>query len=98
MAGRRKRSESPYRDAATALAKEIRSRRIRLGWTQQTLATRADLAYGTVRAIERGTVTEPGLFTINSIAEAFGARLDELLTDTQSPEGEGAMHEDPNGR
>lgn len=94
MVGRRKRSESLYRDAAATLAAEIRSRRIGLGWTQQTLATRAEIAYGTVRAIETGIVTEPGVFTISSIAGAFGVRLDDLLADTRSAEAEGTARAD----
>lgn len=84
MAGRRKRADSPHLGAATALAATIRARRLELGWSQQKLADRAGIAYGTLRAVESGTVTEPGLFTIRSIADALGSRLDELLVPNEA--------------
>ena len=89
MVGRRKRSESPHLAAASALSATIRTRRVALGWSQQRLADRAGIAYGTVRAVERCAVTEPGLFTIRSIADALGCRLDDLLTsDDAHPDGD----------
>ena len=88
MAGRRKRSESPHLAAASALSAAIRTRRTALGWSQQRLAERASIAYGTVRAVERCAVTEPGLFTIRSIADALGCRLDDLL-DSDDAEARG---------
>ena len=84
MAGRRKRRDSPHLAAAGVLASEIRRRRTALGWSQQKLAGQAGLAYGTIRAIERGAVTEPGLFTVRSIADAFGSKVDELLGEASN--------------
>lgn len=67
--------------AAAALAIHIRQRRTARGWSQQKLAEAAAVAYGTVRAIESGAVTEPGVFTVSSIAEALGLGVDDLLSD-----------------
>ena len=50
-------------------------------WSQQKLAERAGLAYGTVRAIETGAVVEPGVFTIDAIAQVLDVTITELLQD-----------------
>jgi|SRR5665647_155183 len=82
MVGRRKRCDSPHAAAAEALAREIRRRRTARDWSQQRLAGEAGLSYGTIRAIERGAVTEPGFFTVRSIADAFGSSIDDLLSES----------------
>ncbi|MFF1531375.1 helix-turn-helix transcriptional regulator [Cellulomonas sp. NPDC058312] len=79
MVGRLPRDASPHLDAARRLADAIRARRIDLDLTQQAVAERAGVAYGTVRAIERRAVVDPGVFTISSIARALDTTVDELL-------------------
>ena len=81
MPGRRRKADSPYLEAAARLARNVRSARAERGWSQQKLAERAGLAYGTVRAIETGAVVEPGVFTIDAIAQVLDVTITELLQD-----------------
>lgn len=49
------------------------------GWTQETLAERADLAVDTITRLERGRFS-PTLGTLNKLATALGVGLPDLLT------------------
>lgn len=79
MVGRLSREASPHREAADRLGQAIRLRRLSLQLSQQAVADRAGVAYGTIRAIERKAVVDPGVFTISSIASALDVTVDELL-------------------
>jgi FMN phosphatase YigB (HAD superfamily) len=49
------------------------------GLTQQMLCQKANLSYSTLAKIERGAIKSPSIFTIQSIADALGTSLDELI-------------------
>ncbi|WP_442811437.1 helix-turn-helix domain-containing protein [Streptosporangium sp. NBC_01756] len=77
--GRRKRAESRYVEQAARLGPKLRELRLERGYTQQQLATSAEIALSTLRKIETAAVVEPGYFTILSLLKALGARVEDLM-------------------
>jgi HAD superfamily hydrolase (TIGR01509 family) len=61
------------------LGKRLQAARLAAGFTQQQLCQRANLSYSTLTKIERGAIKSPSIFTIQSLAQALGSGLDELL-------------------
>lgn len=61
------------------LGKQLQQVRQSAGLTQQQLCQKTGLSYSTLAKIERGAIKSPSVFTVNSIAEAVGVSLDELL-------------------
>jgi 8-oxo-dGTP diphosphatase/putative hydrolase of the HAD superfamily len=61
------------------LGRRLQEVRVHAGLTQQALCQKAQLSYSTLTKIERGAIKSPSIFTIQSIAEALGVGLDELL-------------------
>jgi transcriptional regulator with XRE-family HTH domain len=78
--GRRKRADSRYLEQAQRLSAGLRSLRERRGMSQEELAARAELSVATVRKIEKGTVVEPGYFTVLALLGALGAGAEDLAT------------------
>lgn len=71
-------------DEAEHLGKRLQKARAAAGLTQQSLCQRAKLSYSTLTKIERGAIKSPSIFTIQSVAEALGLGLDELMGDSRS--------------
>src|SRR4051812_35007349 len=67
------------------LGKHLQEARQKAGLTQQQLCHKANLSFSTLAKIERGAIKSPSIFTIQSIAQALGLGLDELLGATVSP-------------
>lgn len=63
-----------------AIGARIRSKRKKLGMTQQQLAEAADLSDTNISHIERGA-TKLSLPSLIAVSNALGATADELLTD-----------------
>jgi FMN phosphatase YigB (HAD superfamily)/DNA-binding XRE family transcriptional regulator len=61
------------------LGKRLQLARQTAGLTQQALCHKANLSYSTLTKIERGAIKAPSIFTIQSIGEALGVGLDELM-------------------
>jgi FMN phosphatase YigB (HAD superfamily) len=61
------------------LGKQLQAARQAGGLTQQQLCQRANLSFSTLTKIERGAIKSPSIFTIQSIADALGVGLDELV-------------------
>lgn len=61
------------------LGKVLQRARQRAGLTQQQLCQQSGLSYSTLAKIERGAIKAPSIFTIQSIADALGTDLNELL-------------------
>jgi FMN phosphatase YigB (HAD superfamily)/DNA-binding XRE family transcriptional regulator len=61
------------------LGKRIQTFRRQAGLTQQSLCQRANISYSTLTKIERGAIKSPSIFTVESIADAIGVGLDNLL-------------------
>lgn len=61
------------------LGKRLQKARQDAGLTQQQLCQRADLSFSTLTKIERGAIKAPSIFTIQSIADAIGLSLDNLV-------------------
>jgi FMN phosphatase YigB (HAD superfamily) len=61
------------------LGKQLQAARQAGGLTQQQLCQRANLSFSTLTKIERGAIKSPSIFTIQSIANALGVGLDELI-------------------
>ena len=65
--------------SAMALGKRLQKIRQAAGLTQQGLCQKAGLSYSTLAKIERGAIRSPSVFTIQTIAEALGVSLDEII-------------------
>lgn len=76
--GRMKRANSRYKEQAECLAVRLREIREEHSLSQEKLAARAGVSVATIRKIEKGTVVEPGFFTVLSITEALGVTADDL--------------------
>jgi transcriptional regulator with XRE-family HTH domain len=63
----------------SALAAVIRAERARRRWSEQDLADRADIPYGTLRKYLSATPRPIDLSQLSRIAAAFGMRLSELV-------------------
>lgn len=61
------------------LGRRLQTARLEANLTQQALCQKAGLSYSTLTKIERGAIKSPSIFTIQSIADALGVGLDELL-------------------
>lgn len=61
------------------LGARLQAARLRAGLTQQSLCQRAGLSYSTLTKIERGAIKSPSIFTIQSITDALGVSLNELM-------------------
>lgn len=62
-----------------SLGKRLQVARQKAGLTQQMLCHKTNLSYSTLAKIERGAIKSPSVFTVQTIAEALGVSLDELL-------------------
>src|SRR3984957_6762731 len=86
-----------------SLGQRLQAARREAGLTQQMLCHRAGLSYSTLAKIERGAIKSPSIFTIQSIADALGTSLDELLggksskSKRQSKSGVRFVYFDVNG-
>ena len=61
------------------LGRRLQMARQAAGMTQQMLCQKAGLSYSTLTKIERGAIKSPSIFTIQSIGNALGVSLDELI-------------------
>jgi len=66
------------------LGKVLQNARKRGGLTQQQLCQQSGLSYSTLAKIERGAIKSPSIFTVQSIADALGLSLSELLGQSTS--------------
>lgn len=69
-----------------ALGVAVRAERQRLGWSQETLAEKAELARAYVTELEGGRRT-PNLATILGLASAFGMKPSKLMAMAEAPAG-----------
>lgn len=83
--GRKRREDSPYGEQAQHLAAGLRSRREGAGMTQEQLAAQARVAVATVRKIESGSVTNPGIFTVIAMLSALGAAAEDIAVLAAMP-------------
>ena len=58
--------------------------RLGAGLTQQQLCQKANISFSTLTKIERGAIKSPSIFTVQSIANAVGVSLDELVGNKPS--------------
>jgi XRE family transcriptional regulator, master regulator for biofilm formation len=63
-----------------SLAEKITSMRKDRGWTITELSRRTSIIRQHLQKIESGSVTNPRIDTLRTIAEAFGVGVDKLLT------------------
>ncbi|MEK7599527.1 MAG: HAD-IA family hydrolase [Patescibacteria group bacterium] len=62
-----------------SLGKLLQEARQAGGLTQQQLCHQANLSFSTLTKIERGAIKSPSIFTVQSIANALGVGLDEIM-------------------
>lgn len=77
--GRRLRDDIADREASRQLASRLRAMRRQRSWSQQQLAQKAGLSYQAVRSIESNDTVNPGIFTLKSLTDALGVRLEDVL-------------------
>lgn len=73
-----RRAESRYAAQARHLAARLRVLREQAGFSQERLASLAEVSVATVRKIETGTVVEPGYFIVLALVRALGASMEDL--------------------
>lgn len=64
------------------IGEKIKGRRLKLGLTQEELASRTELSKGFISQLERD-LTSPSIATLTDILEALGTDLAEFFTETQ---------------
>lgn len=64
------------------LGKRLQTARKASGLTQQQLCQKAGLSYSTLAKIERGAIKSPSIFTIQSISDALGLTLNQLMGES----------------
>ncbi len=63
----------------SALTRNMKKYRSKLGISQDTLSKRADLAFHTIAKIEAGSTPNPTIETVQRIATALEVSLDDLM-------------------
>lgn len=61
------------------IGENIRKFRNKLGFSQDALSKKTDLAFHTVAKIESGSTSDPRIDTVKKIADALGVSLDDLM-------------------
>jgi len=79
------------------LGKQLQAARKTAGLTQQELCHKANLSFSTLTKIERGAIKSPSIFTVQSIASALGATLDELVGHTGAANRSRKLHKTKSG-
>ena len=67
-------------DVCAILARNIKSTRSLLGWSQEELAARAEIDRTYISGVER-QVRNPTITVVAKLAEALGTTTADLLTD-----------------
>ncbi|WP_214108070.1 helix-turn-helix domain-containing protein [Acrocarpospora catenulata] len=91
--GRKRREASQYADHAVRLSRHLRALRVDAGYTQEQLATRAQVTLATLRKIETGRTVEPGYFTVLALLRALNVRpadFDTAVWEAKHEAGERA--------
>ena len=65
------------------LATALRQERLDRGWTQEQLAGRVGWSLHTLTRLERGGISNPGVFVIADFAREMGVDLQELLDQAE---------------
>jgi transcriptional regulator with XRE-family HTH domain len=65
--------------AATRFKKRLRELRVSRGWTQEKAAETCGVGYKLFQLYELGIKQNPGLLTLEKIANGFGLDVSELL-------------------
>lgn len=68
-----------------ALGKAIQEARKQAGMTQQELCNKTSISYSTLAKIERGAIRSPSVFTVATIAQATGVKVEDLIGEVSSP-------------
>jgi transcriptional regulator with XRE-family HTH domain len=61
------------------LGKKIKNLRMKLEFSQDGFARKADVPYTTLTKIETGVIKKPSVFVMAKIAKALNISLDDLL-------------------
>lgn len=85
MPGRHSRQNSEWRDESIKMAQTLRQARKGRGLTQEDLAVQSGVKLSSLRAIEDGRVTEPGIFKVVLLAKALSIDLNDLLRNVHPP-------------
>lgn len=97
MSGRRSKQDSPYLERSKELRELLLRQRVEvLKISRKELSLRAGVSQGTIQAIEKGQVTEPGLFTINSLGVALQLDLGGMMSSISGPIRAKALHPSAN--
>jgi transcriptional regulator with XRE-family HTH domain len=68
------------RALAQAVGKAIARKRMQAGYTQEDVAEKLGLGLGAISRVEQG-IAVPTIIRLIELAELFGCRLEELLSD-----------------
>ena len=70
---------------ASEFGAQLRAIRLERGWSQHTLADRADMQPKHVSRLETGERADPRLSTLRRLAEALGCEPGRLLRTEEQP-------------
>jgi transcriptional regulator with XRE-family HTH domain len=65
----------------STIAKNIKKLRKEKGISQDKLSKLANISYNTIIKIESGDIQSPGIDTAQKIAQAFGVKIDDLISE-----------------
>ncbi|SES32052.1 Uncharacterized conserved protein, DUF488 family [Streptomyces sp. yr375] len=97
MAGR-PTTDALQRAQGKRLAMHLRRLRSQRDWSRAQLADLAGISPRTLERIEAETTSNPGLFTVAALADAFGVSVDELVREARGAEGAGIVSAGYEGR
>ena len=66
--------------ASQRLTKRLRALRLMRGWTQEQAAESCGIGYKLYQLYELGVKRNPGLTTLEKLAQGFGLELEELFS------------------
>lgn len=61
------------------LGKKIKALRLKLNFSQDEFARKADIPYTTLTKIETGVIKKPSVFVMAKLAKALGVSIEDIL-------------------
>ena len=61
------------------IAQNIKKFRQKKGWTQETLARKANISYNTIIKLETNGIKDPRISTLKKIADVLSIEIDDLI-------------------
>ncbi len=83
----RKELDTSVKKRGETFARRLKKERQRLSITQNDLSKRSNVPLDTLRSIENGRITSPGLFIAADLVRALDGTLDEWISPARKSRG-----------